>query len=253
MFASCMPTPGSKPCSSRHTTPARAFFPARTGTAAHGSRSTPRRSSQGTAGDGLNRGLWGRAWMYVDYLQVLWGRFVAGLNYATQQEAIYQPLAAMFARVWRASDELSAIGSDCRRSRSMGLIGRSWTGTPALVQLFWRAVAMCASPRCGGRRRVLARRLIRQLRRLARRVAPGRWATRVEQRNLRATRTGAGPSWLSPRQRTNALRIRLWPPAAIWPSAPAVLRWPRFRGAWSKPSIASVSAAIRWTAPKPRR
>ena len=54
--------------------------------------------SQSAVGDGLSRGLWGRAWMYVDYLQVLWGRFVSGLNYTTQQEAIYQPLAALFRR-----------------------------------------------------------------------------------------------------------------------------------------------------------
>jgi hypothetical protein len=52
------------------------------------------------------RGLWRRARMYVNYLQVLWGRFVSGLNATSQSELIYAPLAALFSNVWQGFVDL---------------------------------------------------------------------------------------------------------------------------------------------------
>jgi protein-glutamine gamma-glutamyltransferase len=57
--------------------------------------------------ESFNHSLWRRANMYIDYLQVLWGRFVSGLNNTTQWESIYTPLAAFFARLW---EEAQYIG-----------------------------------------------------------------------------------------------------------------------------------------------
>jgi transglutaminase-like putative cysteine protease len=125
--------------------------------------------SQSAVGAGLNRGLWGRAWMYVDYLQVLWGRFVAGLNYGTQQEAIYQPLAAMFSRIW---DQFTSLGDWIGLPSILdpGLIGRSWRWYRR--HLFSFFVSICALLLAAAAAVMLAKGLIRQLRRLARQVAP---------------------------------------------------------------------------------
>jgi transglutaminase-like putative cysteine protease len=127
--------------------------------------------SQGSAGDGLSRGLWGRAWMYVDYLQVLWGRFVAGLNYATQQEAIYQPLAAFVARVWNQLSSLREwIGLP--PISKLGLIGHSWSWYRRHWFSFFGGLSTCAVLLAAVGAVMLAKRVIQQLRRLARRAAP---------------------------------------------------------------------------------
>jgi hypothetical protein len=106
--------------------------------------------------------------MYVDYLQVLWGRFVAGLNYGTQQEAIYQPLAALFARIW---DQLTSLGDwiGLPSISKLDFIGRSWHWRRHLWGIF---LAVCALVVAAAAAVMLAKRLIRQLRRLARQVAP---------------------------------------------------------------------------------
>jgi transglutaminase-like putative cysteine protease len=127
--------------------------------------------SQSAVSDGLSRGLWGRAWMYVDYLQVLWGRFVSGLNYATQQEAIYQPLAAM---VKRAGEQLSRLRQwfGLPAISELGLIGRSWTWYRRHWFSFFGGLTTCALLLAATGAGMLAKRLIRQLRRLARRAVP---------------------------------------------------------------------------------
>jgi transglutaminase-like putative cysteine protease len=128
-------------------------------------------SGQGAAGDNLSRGLWGRAWMYVDYLQVLWGRFVAGLNYATQQEAIYQPLATLFARGWEQLRSLyDWVGLP--PISELGLIGRSWTWYRRHWFTFLGGLSTCAVLFGAAGAALLAMRMIRQLRRLARRATP---------------------------------------------------------------------------------
>ncbi len=125
--------------------------------------------SPGAAGEGLNRGLFGRAGMYIDYLQVLWGRFVSGLNYATQQEAIYQPLAALFVRV---GDKLSSFRDwlGLPPISQLGLIGQSWTWYRGHWFSLFGAVLTGALVVATAAAAVLATRLIRQFTRLARRV-----------------------------------------------------------------------------------
>ena len=79
----------------------------------------------GAATDGQNSGIWNRVGMYVDYLQVLWGKYIATLDAKSQQEAIYGPLAQLFGNVF---ENVFSLESYKRRVRlgGEGFSVRSW-------------------------------------------------------------------------------------------------------------------------------
>jgi hypothetical protein len=60
----------------------------------------PTPAGVGAATGGLNSGLWSRAGMYLDYLQVLWGKYVATLDARAQQEEIYAPIGRLLVAVF---------------------------------------------------------------------------------------------------------------------------------------------------------
>jgi protein-glutamine gamma-glutamyltransferase len=81
----------------------------------------PTPASEGAGGDGMNLGLWARAGMYLDYWQVLWGRYVAALDAKWQTETIYQPLIELFGTVLK-----TLFSPDAWRTLFASLIGAVW-------------------------------------------------------------------------------------------------------------------------------
>ncbi len=91
---------------------------------------------EGALNEGLSVGLWRRAGMYLDYLQVLWGKYISALNAKSQQEAIYEPLGRFFAALFGDLFSLDAwrsgfwsVGTAARRpGGGIGGIGSARPG-----------------------------------------------------------------------------------------------------------------------------